>query len=47
MSAARYELLDDNGGPKAAFATDVGTLVLRVTVSLMVIHHGLQKLQNP
>jgi len=47
MSAARYELLDDSRGPKAAFATDVGTLVLRVTVSLMVIHHGLQKLQNP
>lgn len=32
---------------KMNIPAELGIVVLRVTVSLMVIHHGLQKLQDP
>jgi len=43
---AGYNAIDASKGDFNTSA-EVGTLVLRVVVSLMVIHHGLQKLQNP
>lgn len=33
--------------PKMNLPSELGILVLRVVVSLLVVHHGLQKFQNP
>merc|ERR1719343_1940814 len=37
----------DDGGSRMNLPAEVGALVLRLTVCVTVVHHGLQKLQNP
>uniref|UniRef100_A0A7S2H709 DoxX family protein n=1 Tax=Zooxanthella nutricula TaxID=1333877 RepID=A0A7S2H709_9DINO len=44
--SAPYKAMDD-GGSRMNVPAEVGALVLRLTVCVTVVHHGLQKLQNP
>lgn len=45
-AGAPYQTMDKAGG-KTSLVAELGVLVLRVTVCVTVVHHGLQKLQNP
>mmetsp|Transcript_10396 Transcript_10396/g.21943 ORF Transcript_10396/g.21943 Transcript_10396/m.21943 type:complete len:157 (+) Transcript_10396:101-571(+) len=46
MSSVPFEAMGEDK-PKMNLPAEIGTLVLRLTVCSMVVHHGLQKLQNP
>mmetsp|Transcript_2891 Transcript_2891/g.7971 ORF Transcript_2891/g.7971 Transcript_2891/m.7971 type:complete len:159 (-) Transcript_2891:172-648(-) len=49
MSSAPYREMgeSDKSGCWGDFGRDFGALVLRVVVSLTLVHHGLQKFHNP
>eukprot|EP00930_Biecheleria_cincta_P033853 TRINITY_DN23435_c0_g2_i1.p1 TRINITY_DN23435_c0_g2~~TRINITY_DN23435_c0_g2_i1.p1 ORF type:complete len:158 (+),score=23.53 TRINITY_DN23435_c0_g2_i1:46-519(+) len=42
-----FKHLEEDRPAKVSLPAEVGVLLLRLVVSFMVVHHGLQKLYNP